>query len=596
MWKKNNGSTQTFLQSYSDKRNRSGLTAGTSHLVPVGYEDRFSTAPADGLRSIESSPSFSAANFNTGPITSSPSTGKLSLLGRAGTGTQKEFRTEVEDDAGEHRLRMPFQVEKLRAMSRSTLSASLHEGAAVPRGTLAWVESDTFQFISALVIFGNSIVIGLETDMADFWAWFYVEQSLLIFFVFELVMRLCRNGIMYFKHEDDWVWNLLDFGIVASGVIDQWGMPIIEAYSGKKGHHVGVVFMLMRMLRLLRIVRLFRLVKVIRPLFQLAQGVLEALQGMFWVLVMMIMTLYAAAILCTRFIGHGAALPDDIVDEPDLKPIRKMFSTVPESMFSLFGTMTSWSLLKFVPLFKPFPVLQPMFVLFYIYSAWALLAVMTGVVSENLIAIRDQMVLENEAKEEKRKQNITSTLFDLFAKADADGSGSVSRVEFYDMLRDPMLTKLISKNSNMKVQDLYDLFDWLDHDGGGTITIDEFMVGFKWVNDPLSAKSIVKLQERLISDVNQMKDCSIDEINKRFDQVMEISSHPIKKVHAISEQMDNLDDMCTNLKLGLKEARENLPTMRELSAMELNLHTKLDRAFDRINRVYQAVNTVTSEA
>merc|ERR1719174_3128891 len=142
-------------------------------------------------------------------------------------------------------------------MSRSTL-ASVHEGpGGGPTGTLAWVESDTFQFISALVIFGNSIVIGLETDMADFWAWFYVEQSLLIFFVFELVMRLCRNGIMYFKHEDDWVWNLLDFGIVASGVIDQWGMPIIEAYSGKRGHHVGVVFMLMRMLRLLRIVRLF---------------------------------------------------------------------------------------------------------------------------------------------------------------------------------------------------------------------------------------------------------------------------------------------------------------------------------------------------
>merc|ERR1719174_862269 len=261
-------------------------------------------------------------------------------------------------------------------MSRSTL-ASVHEGpGGGPTGTLAWVESDTFQFISALVIFGNSIVIGLETDMADFWAWFYVEQSLLIFFVFELVMRLCRNGIMYFKHEEDWVWNLLDFGIVASGVIDQWGMPLIEwikqeedGPSKKKGH-AGVLFMLMRMLRLLRIVRLFRLVKIVRPLFQLAQGVLEALQGMFWVLVFMIMTLYANAILCTRFIGHGNALPSNVVDDPDIQPIRKMFGTVPDSMFTLFGTMSSWSLSKFTPLFDPFPALRPLFVLFYIYSAW----------------------------------------------------------------------------------------------------------------------------------------------------------------------------------------------------------------------------------
>merc|ERR1719287_17002 len=102
------------------------------------------------------------------------------------------------------------------------------------------------------------------------------------------------------------------------------------------------------------------------------------------------MTLYATAILCTRFIGHGAALSEEMREDAELAPIRDMFATVPQSMFSLFGTMTSWSLLKFVPLFEPYPVLQPLFVLFYIYSAWALLAVMTGVVSENLIAIRDQ--------------------------------------------------------------------------------------------------------------------------------------------------------------------------------------------------------------
>merc|ERR1719487_1946985 len=115
------------------------------------------------------------------------------------------------------------------------------------------------------------------------------------------------------------------------------------------------------------------------------------------------------------------------------------------------------------------------------------------------------------------------------------------------------------------------------------------MNGFKWVNEPLSAKTIVKLQERLIADVNVMRDDTITLMNGRFAQVMEICSHPIRKVHAISEQMDNLDDMCSNLKMGLKEDRENMPTMRELSIVEMNLHSKLDCTFDRINRVYQAV-------
>lgn len=511
------------------------------------------------------------------------------------TSRRVAYRTEVDDDHIDPIPRMPPQVERMRRTVPKALTVAMTGNLPADQGRLAWVESDAFQMTSGLVIFGNAIVIGLETDMGNLKIWFWVEQALLIFFVSELLARLCRYGTMYFNHEEDWVWNLLDFGIVASGVIDQWGMPLIEwikqeedGPSKKKGH-AGVLFMLMRMLRLLRIVRLFRLVKIVRPLFQLAQGVLEALQGMFWVLVFMIMTLYAAAILCTRFIGHGAILHEEFQDDDDLQPIKKMFCTVPQSMFTLFGTMTSWSLLKFEPLFDPFPALQPLFVLFYVFSAWALLAIMTGVVSENLIAIRDQMVKDDEAKEEKRKQNITNTLFDLFAKADADRSGSVSRAEFNAMLKDPMLMKLLMKNSNLRVQDLHDLFDWLDHDGGGTITIDEFMNGFKWVNDPLSAKSIVKLQERLVADVNTMRDDTMQKTQERFNQVIDICSHPIKKVHAISEQMDNLDDMCSNLKRSMKQDASKMPSLRELVTVELNLHAKLDRAFDKVNRVYQAV-------
>merc|ERR1719401_1475064 len=126
------------------------------------------------------------------------------------------------------------------------------------------------------------------------------------------------------------------------------------------------------------------------------------------------MTLYSVAILCTRLIGHGDILPEALEDNEALQDIVVMFATVQDSMFTLFGTMSSWSLLKFVPLFDKMPVLKPMFVVFYVYSAWALLAVMTGVVSENMIAIREQMVKEDEAREEMRKTVITKTLFELF--------------------------------------------------------------------------------------------------------------------------------------------------------------------------------------
>merc|ERR1712151_1420758 len=122
-----------------------------------------------------------------------------------------------------------------------------------------------------------------------------------------------------------------------------------------------------------------------------------------------------------------------------------------------FGTVSSWSLLKFVPLFDEMPYLRPLFVLFYVYSAWALLAVMTGVVSENMIAIRDQMRQEDKQKEEVRRANITEHLLEIFKKADTDGSGTISSEEFELMMSKPDLIKKIQKNAHMRLSEMREL-------------------------------------------------------------------------------------------------------------------------------------------
>merc|ERR1719316_1591738 len=98
-------------------------------------------------------------------------------------------------------------------------------------------------------------------------------------------------------------------------------------------------------MRLLRITRLFRLGKIVRPLYNLAMGILEALQGMFWVLVFTFMALYAAAIVATRMIGHGMLFSDDDIN-PEVEKVQDMFSTVGGSMFTLFEIMSGWTLMN----------------------------------------------------------------------------------------------------------------------------------------------------------------------------------------------------------------------------------------------------------
>merc|ERR1719491_2164064 len=116
---------------------------------------------------------------------------------------------------------------------------------------------------------------------------------------------------------------------------------------------------------------------------------MDALQGLFWVMVFMLLLLYAIAILCTRLIGHAemnkvqaAVDPDDLASgtSSNVEEVQRMFQDIPTSMFFLFETMSSWTLVPLLPLFELTPWMRIFFVVFYIYAGWTLLAVMTGVV------------------------------------------------------------------------------------------------------------------------------------------------------------------------------------------------------------------------
>merc|ERR1719326_2203476 len=101
----------------------------------------------------------------------------------------------------------------------------------------------------------------------------------------------------------------------------------VDSAAGSEKSHglkLSQVMMLMRMLRLMRILRLVKLVKSVRPLYILVTGVLAAFQGVAWVLVLTVVTLYAAGILATRLLGHGLLFPPG---KPP--PSARVFRTVP---------------------------------------------------------------------------------------------------------------------------------------------------------------------------------------------------------------------------------------------------------------------------
>merc|ERR1719446_1561000 len=142
---------------------------------------------------------------------------------------------------------------------------------------------------------------------------------------------------------------------------------------------IGDLMTTLRMARLLRILRLVRLVKNIPPLFTLIVGILQAMQGMAWVLVLTAVFLYAFALLSVRLIGHGLVFGGNAPPE-----VAQIFPTVPQSMFVLFKVMNG-DTEPVEPLFQALPLSKLAFVLYMVVSSWAILSILTAVVSENMI-------------------------------------------------------------------------------------------------------------------------------------------------------------------------------------------------------------------
>eukprot|EP00913_Durusdinium_trenchii_P016820 g15810.t1 len=181
---------------------------------------------------------------------------------------------------------------------------------ALLQSDLEWVEEDGFQGFVLFAILLNSILLGLQTDMPDFFLWNIFEGFLLLIFSFEIVVRIKHHGRDFFLDCQEVFWNMLDLLIVVSAVIDNWLFPIVDLIMVSLGSKHGLqadsagmgIITLLRVVRLFRILRLARLIHSLPPLQDLVCGVVQAMHGMFWVLVLTCLMLFCSSILAMTLI------------------------------------------------------------------------------------------------------------------------------------------------------------------------------------------------------------------------------------------------------------------------------------------------------
>jgi voltage-gated sodium channel len=145
------------------------------------------------------------------------------------------------------------------------------------------IESPLFQRAILAVIVVNAIVLGLETSktaMAEAGPLLVLlDRIALAIFVVEIALKLFAHRASFFRSG----WNVFDFLIVALSFA-----PASEGFA---------------VLRALRILRVLRLVSLIPSLRRVVEGLLAALPGMGFVLGLMSLIFYVAAVMATKLFG-----------------------------------------------------------------------------------------------------------------------------------------------------------------------------------------------------------------------------------------------------------------------------------------------------
>jgi len=346
---------------------------------------------------------------------------------------------------------------------------------AFAHSDMAWSEKPAFQVFMSAVIGVNSIVMAIELDF-EWGGWVYVENIFLVIYSFELCVSLKRCGCNFFCDRNNWFWNYLDLTMVVGGMTDLWVLPLVNLVTSiTSGHrqdlskHSKSVLNLIRMFRLLRVLRLVRLLRTIKPLYNLLVGVMESLKAMQWVMLLTLLTLYAGAITWTCLIGRDILPPPmkwngtiATVDEELLNISHKHFGTVADSLFSLFKLMNGDT----APVASVSHTIlgQLLFAGFMILTNWAVLAILTSVVSDNMISSSAK------AAEEEKKERLEldraariARLSSVFAEMDSDGNRVVTEDEWHGLMQDNVLREDLCDITGLSAKNLQDMFDCVSH-------------------------------------------------------------------------------------------------------------------------------------
>eukprot|EP00928_Gymnodinium_smaydae_P028741 TRINITY_DN21848_c0_g1_i2.p1 TRINITY_DN21848_c0_g1~~TRINITY_DN21848_c0_g1_i2.p1 ORF type:complete len:655 (+),score=151.88 TRINITY_DN21848_c0_g1_i2:203-1966(+) len=469
-------------------------TALASNALQDRSHDRFTCASSAVDRSHDryicaSSPAalvMTPPSSSTGPVTlaTPPSTGSVptsrlsastpALIANATRGTSKSSTASagVPPQAGSPKA-LDVQAQILervhsKVVGRAEISETIHgaeEGAR--RVASAILGHPAFDYAIAVIIFMNSISIGIETELSlhdsePFWL-LVIENVSLAIYVVEIAMRLFVRGWCGCFSDG---WFIFDFTLVATGSLTTWFL------RGSALPSLLQQVLVLRVLRLFRLVRALRGMRGMRTIWRLMYGLLTSGSTMVSTFLLLSLTIYIFGILGVELITKDPALTAN----PATSEIVHMhFRSLPIAMLTLlqFVNVDSCGAI-YAPLITAKPELLVYFMSLLLIVSISVMNLVTAVLVEGALA---QASGDKEMQRNALAKQLASSgkqLLEVFTALDRDNNGELHRDEVRCASIDMLPVQVRERIANL---DMEELFDLLDEDGSGVLTPDEFVGG-----------------------------------------------------------------------------------------------------------------------
>jgi len=352
-----------------------------------------------------------------------------------------------------------------------------------------------FEFLSIFIIFCNAIVIGMSTDYAMehplnpiSTTLSHFELSFIVFYLIEMILRICDKGRLYFTEKGERTWNLFDMILVTNGVWDEIATRLWPLVSPAEAGSLTNL-RLFRLLKLVKILRMVRLMRMFKELRLILSAVMGCLISMLWAGLLIVGISYVFAVALVQGCALHLETHGDNIDATTKDDIEEFWSSTAQAILSLYMSSTGGE--DWIRVARPLRQVGGFFFALFLSYIGIFVFVVMNIVNSIFIetilahAARDHGLMVESQME--KKEEYVANLATVFQDMDVNNDGEVTYDEFCQQLYCPRLQAFVA-SLGMEITDAKKFFEVLSEKGTRSIDIATFVGGCIKLRGP--AKSI----------------------------------------------------------------------------------------------------------